>query len=153
MECNGCTLCCRVLPIPWMNKPPGVWCKHCDIGVGCKIWDDPVTDECKTFVCAYNQIENAPIELRPDKCKVIFEKVDNSIFLGTMHPHYLKAYKRKVIQEQIKIFSKRGFSIVFSSFTKEKPVIFPARGKKASEVWASLRTQVKEKHDSTIIHN
>ena len=153
MECDGCTLCCMVLPVPWMNKEAGDWCVNCDVGVGCSIFGDSITDECRKFQCAYNQIDNAPIELRPDKCKVIFEKVDDSLFLGTMHPEYNEAYKDKIIQRELMTFFDRGFSVVINSFTIEHPVIYPAKNKTMAEVWSSLQKQSKEHCDSAIIHN
>jgi len=146
MKCDGCTLCCMVLPVPWLDKPAGVWCEHCIIGVGCGLWNNGIPDECKTFVCAYNQLENASVELRPDNCKIIFEKVDDTMFLGTMHPQRNEAYKKKIIQEELVTFYKRGFSVVINSFTVDKPMIFPAKGKRASEVWESLVIQSKERN-------
>jgi hypothetical protein len=142
-----------VLPVPWKDSPAGKWCKHCAIGVGCKLWDNGIPDDCKSFVCAYNQVDNISPDLRPDRCKIIFEKVDNTMLLGTMHPHYNEAYKEKIIQNEIGIFLKRGFSVVISSFTIKKPIIFAVHGRKASDVWSSLRTQSKERYDSASVHN
>jgi hypothetical protein len=143
-------MCCLVLPVPWLNKPPGVWCPNCDIGVGCKIWDSilitgGLPEECKEFTCVYNQVD-CSLDLRPDKCKIIFEKVDDSLFLGTMHPHYNEAYKKRIVQKEIMTLLKRGFSVVVNSFTIEKPIIFAAKGQHASEVWSSLQAQSKERH-------
>ena len=146
MECDGCTLCCMVLPAPWMSSKAGEWCEHCIIGVGCGLWDNGMPEDCKSFTCAYNQLENASVELRPDKCKIIFEKVDNTMFLGTMHPYYNEAYKSKIIQKELMTFYNRGFSVVINSFTIDKAIIFPARGRKTAEVWASLLAQSKERN-------
>lgn len=145
MECDGCTLCCMVLPVPWMDSKAGEWCPHCDIGVGCKLWDNGVPEDCKAFTCAYLQV-NADPALRPDRCKVIFEKVDNTMFLGTMHPHYNGAYKKKAVKREIQTMLKKGFSVVMNSYTNAKPLIFPARGKRAKDVWLSLRAQSKERY-------
>jgi len=145
MECDGCTLCCMVFPIPWLDKKAGEWCPHCDIGVGCKVWDNGVSEECKKFVCAYNQVNASP-DMRPDRCKVIFEKVDKTMFLGTMHPHYNDAYKKKAIQREIKAMLKKGFSVVLNSYTIDKPIIIAGRDRRAKDVWLSLRAQSKERY-------
>jgi len=145
MECDGCTLCCEVLDAHWMNSPAGEWCKHCAAGEGCKIWDDGVPDDCRNFQCVYNELDNLPIELRPDRCKIIFENVDGSIVLGTMHPEYNEAYKNRVIQNQVGLLLRKGISVVFSSSTIEKSLVFPANGRHISEVWATLRVRWKEK--------
>ncbi len=51
-ECGTCTLCCKVYALPELEKPPGVWCKHCAPGKGCKIHDAP-PDPCRLFNCLW----------------------------------------------------------------------------------------------------
>lgn len=140
MDCGGCTLCCLVLPVPWFDKKPGVLCKNCEAGVGCKIWDSS-PDECKKFSCAYNQMPKAAIDLRPDKCNVVFERLDKNIMLGTMHPNHNGAYKSPIIQGQTQRFLVDGFSVVFNSFTLNKPIIFTAEGKTKMEVYEDLKEE------------
>lgn len=50
--CNDCTLCCKVLSITELNKPQSKWCDHCNIGKGCKIYDERPA-ECRHFYCGY----------------------------------------------------------------------------------------------------
>jgi len=148
-------MCCLILPIKWINKEAGEWCVHCDIGNGCRVFGNGLPDECAVFICAYNQVNCDPA-LRPDRCKVIFEKVNDDIFLGTMHPRYNESYKKKIVEGQIKAFLKKGISVVINSFTLEKPLIFPASGKKSSVVWLNLQAvweEKQEKYGSPIIHN
>ena len=53
-HCGTCTACCRVFAIPALNKPAGQWCQHCDIGVGCKIYNSrPQT--CVEYECLWLQ--------------------------------------------------------------------------------------------------
>jgi len=151
MNCDGCTLCCELLNVPWMDSPAGELCKHCN-GSGCEIYDTAPKD-CLNFRCAYNQIDNAPIELRPDNCKIIFEKVDDNIFLGTMHPDYNESYKTEIMQKELLTFLERGFSVIIDSLTIKNPVVYPAKGKKASEVWSEYQARVKERYGSPDIYN
>lgn len=144
-ECGRCTLCCELLPVPWMDSPADDSCKECDVGVGCKIWNNGVSNDCRNFQCIYNELDNLPIELRPDRCKIIFENVDGSIFLGTMHPNYNEAYKDKIIENQVKIILKKGISIVFTSSTIKKSLVFPSQGRQILDVWLSLLEKWKEK--------
>jgi len=145
-------MCCMVLPVTSINKKASEWCKFCKIGVGCDIHETEIPEECKNFECAYYQVNINP-DLRPDKCKIIFEKVDNSIFLGTIHPHYNEAYKSNIIQKEIQVFLKSGFSVVFSSFTTDYSVIYNTNNREASEVWSTLKLLWKKRNDNTIIHN
>ena len=108
MECDGCTLCCKLLNIPWMDSPAGEYCRECEPGVGCKIYDNAPKD-CLDFYCAYNQVEKVSKNLRPDKCGVIFERFDDIMF-GTIDPE--KNQLSKDIVGQIEFFILEGFSIV-----------------------------------------
>ena len=50
--CGACTLCCKLLGIEEVDSPQGQWCRHCDIGRGCKIYDQRPTP-CRDFHCGY----------------------------------------------------------------------------------------------------
>ena len=39
-KCEDCNLCCKLPEIPSINKKSYSWCKSCDIGIGCKIYDN-----------------------------------------------------------------------------------------------------------------
>lgn len=57
-SCEGCTMCCKLLRIEALDKPSFEWCPQCDIGVGCKIYEERPS-ECRVFHCGYvtqNQI-------------------------------------------------------------------------------------------------
>jgi hypothetical protein len=46
-SCGDCSLCCKVMPVPEIEKPANEWCKHCRPGNGgCSI------HEIKPAVCA-----------------------------------------------------------------------------------------------------
>ncbi len=50
--CGGCTACCHVLPVRELAKPANVTCTHCDVGHGCRIYNDrpPI---CRIFICTW----------------------------------------------------------------------------------------------------
>ena len=50
-ECGTCILCCK-LPYIKDFKPQYQWCKSCDVGVGCKIYEKS-PKLCKDFYCLY----------------------------------------------------------------------------------------------------
>ena len=47
-------MCCKVYPIPILNKQEGKWCAHCAIGSGCRIHEDR-PEQCRSFVCLWLQ--------------------------------------------------------------------------------------------------
>ena len=84
--CGGCTYCCKVMAVTELDKPPGRWCQHCDIGVGCKAYADR-PEGCRAFECFWLQSGNfppgqelyvMPEEMRPDKIKVVFGGTQNA---------------------------------------------------------------------------
>ena len=66
-KCGDCNLCCKLPNIhtPKNFKKDYTWCKHCEIGVGCKIYSDR-PKMCKDFVCAW-LLGLTPEELKPNK--------------------------------------------------------------------------------------
>src|SRR5690348_13326370 len=68
--CGTCTMCCKVFDIPSLAKPEGKWCKHCDIGKGCRIYDTR-PDQCRQFVCLWLQDPTLPPEWKPETSKLV----------------------------------------------------------------------------------
>ena len=130
MNCDGCTLCCKLIDVPWMDSPPGNQCKECIPGVGCKLWDT-CPDNCKAYECSYRQVDRCSIELRPDNIKMIFEKISDRIFLGINDPDYKITKKAKL---QIMSFVKQGFSVVVSNYKEKNPKLFLAKDHNANQI-------------------
>ena len=71
-ECGDCNLCCK---LPYMDsgfweksnthvfKGEYEWCKHCEIGVGCKIYSKRPS-ACRDFYCLY---QAGMTDLKPNK--------------------------------------------------------------------------------------
>jgi hypothetical protein len=67
---DGCTLCCKLLGIAELGKPKGVWCGHCDIGVGCRIYAMR-PPSCGEFHCGFLTLGTLKEAWRPSKCKIV----------------------------------------------------------------------------------
>src|SRR3989338_10003396 len=67
--CGGCTACCKTHYIEKFDKPAGVWCSSCAIGVGCRIYGAH-PDECASFKCLW-LLGEFPESHRPDKLKIV----------------------------------------------------------------------------------
>jgi len=52
-SCGDCTLCCKLPPVASLKKESYEWCKHCEIGAGCKIYKDRPLD-CQAFECFWH---------------------------------------------------------------------------------------------------
>lgn len=136
MNCDGCTMCCKLLNISWMDSPQGELCKECDEGKGCKIYDT-APKKCLEYSCAYNQIKKASTDLRPDNCNVIFEKITDDIFIGTIDPKEKRL--QEVVKDQINSFLQEGFSVVLFNQRLDTPFIHPVQGVTANEVWTAIQ--------------
>lgn len=107
-KCGECSLCCDIPVIKELKKEAYKLCSHyCG---KCSIYDVRPT-ECRNFDCPYIQMEKVHIDLRPDKCGVMFEMLSDNIFLGTLHPDLEFT---DVAKKQINSFMKQGYSVVFS---------------------------------------
>jgi hypothetical protein len=119
-HCGSCTACCRVFDIPQLSKPAGKWCQHCDIGKGCKIYDDR-PKPCVEFECLYfqsqkreNPSERLPLSLRPDNCKVVFAPSTNEEVLAALTmPGSPTAWRRSDVRNLIdKIVKHNNMAVV-----------------------------------------
>src|SRR5437764_7420674 len=53
--CGACTLCCNIMPIAELDKPPGKWCRFCQPGAaagGCSIYEQR-PGASRDFTCAW----------------------------------------------------------------------------------------------------
>jgi uncharacterized protein len=108
--CGDCTMCCKLPAAPDLNKPPGVWCQHCDKGKACRIYDDR-PQGCRDFYCLWKVMPDFPEELRPDRCKVIWQMTeDGSAAVATTE--YPKALNATPQERLVRQFLRLGISVV-----------------------------------------
>ncbi len=116
--CGSCVACCRVFNIPELKKPAGVWCKSCNVGVGCKIYEQRPT-MCRQFECLWLQSRNRPDirehisdELRPDRCKVVFHPTtDPDVMAATTMPGSPDSWRRKPVMKLINRMVACGYRV------------------------------------------
>jgi len=145
MKCDGCTLCCKLLSVPWMCSPPGEMCKDVIEGEGCAIFDS-VPVKCLKYRCAYHQMDNAGIELRPDKCGVIFEKLTEDIFIALSDDTDVLL---NIVKRQIDSLTREGFSVALCKVNKI-PIIYLCKGKKEEDIFLILKEKY---HDRSELHS
>ena len=90
-------------------------CSFCD--KGCTIHDD-APESCKEFECAYYQ-GGENIELRPDKCHVIFEKMSDTLFIGTLDARFEIT---EIAKGQIRSFLRQGYTVRLGASDFRKPI-------------------------------
>lgn len=81
--CGACTLCCKLLDIQETASPHGEWCRECDIGVGCRVYEERPA-ECRHFNCGYLAWSRAGEHWYPAHSKMIIV-LDNDGSRLTIH--------------------------------------------------------------------
>jgi hypothetical protein len=107
---------------------------------GCKIYGKH-PQVCKDFRCAFLQ-GGTEIELRPDKCGVMFFKKSDQIFCGTLVPGVPVTDMAK---RQIASFKEQGYSVVMLK-RGEKPHIELAEGHNDAEIYKEYVNTVINGH-------
>jgi hypothetical protein len=68
-SCGECSACCKTHGVIEINKMPNVWCTHCKVGKGCKIYKKR-PESCQRFKCSWLSGIGDDSE-RPDKVRVV----------------------------------------------------------------------------------
>ena len=68
--CGGCTLCCKVMEVPEIDKPAGAWCPSCKVGEGCGIYATR-PGNCRTFACGFLHDPGLDERWRPSNARFL----------------------------------------------------------------------------------
>src|SRR5687767_4771453 len=71
-SCAGCTMCCKLLSVQSLNKPRQKWSNHCNIGVGCRIYESKPR-ECSVFHCQYLLNKELTEAWKPAHCRIVLD--------------------------------------------------------------------------------
>jgi len=97
-KCEDCNLCCKLPEIPSINKKSYSWCKSCDIGIGCKIYDNK-PKKCNEFSCAY--LENFT-DLKPNMVGFIIFPQNEMSYEHKVFTVYCEEFKLQNFIKNIK---------------------------------------------------
>ena len=67
--CGDCCLCCKLMGVKELQKPPDKWCDLVQIGRGCSIYETR-PESCKKFDCLW-VLGLLPEELSPRKTRAV----------------------------------------------------------------------------------
>ena len=140
-DCGSCTACCRVFAIPQIEKQAGDWCQHCDVGVGCKIYETR-PKICVDFACLWLQSRaqpdarlHMPDALRPDRCKVVFSPATDPTIMGaTTMPGAPDAWTRKPVQNFIRTLIGMGLRVVVGQPNSTEKIMLDRGGMRRVEM-------------------
>ena len=95
-------MCCKIMGIPELDKPPWAWCKHCNIGVGCKIYEDR-PKVCRNFYCRYLLHDQLGEHWKPSVSKIVltFDTPSRTLAIR-VDPSRIHAWRREPYYTEIK---------------------------------------------------
>ena len=103
-SCGTCSLCCKVMVVPEINKPAGQWCRHFAKGVGCTI-HDARPHACSHFQCYWSISEVLGEEWRPDRAKFVLWSDNEWRLIVEVDPSTPSAWKREPFYSSLKTWS------------------------------------------------
>lgn len=108
-SCGTCSLCCKVGPVPELDKPAGQWCPHCVPGSGCAVHPDRPRS-CRQFFCAWRLDPNLGPEWKPEVCRfVLSAEPVHQVLTVMVDPGMPLAWKREPYYARLKQFSGAAF--------------------------------------------
>ena len=93
-NCDGCTMCCKLLSVAELDKAPGTWCALCDAKAGCNAYAQRPT-ECRDFYCGYLLDPALDERWKPSHCKLVVTREEQ---LGETLIHNDPARPRRLAQ-------------------------------------------------------
>ena len=106
-ECGECTACCYAFAVDAIGKEQHTKCPHAN--AGCDIYENR-PDVCRKYLCAWVTQPKVHIDLRPDKCGIIFTKIGDNVMLIEQ----LRS-PTPVGRQQILEFRKQGYEIKYAA--------------------------------------
>lgn len=120
--CGSCRMCCKLMTVKDhpVDKRDGQWCEFCDKAKGCTIYETR-PETCRAFKCAWLESQELgpdgalPLELRPDKSKVIFAaSTDPYVIMAYVDPGFKGAWQAHNVMALINVFLNRRVRVCVS---------------------------------------
>jgi hypothetical protein len=107
-RCGSCTLCCKVMYVPQIDKKRDSWCRHCTTGKGCGIYEERPS-ACREFHCYWLMNDKLGPEWKPSEAKfVIAAELGGSrisIYVDAQRPD---AWRREPFLKTFHAWSEMG---------------------------------------------
>jgi hypothetical protein len=127
-QCGDCSLCCKVLGIPELDKPKDSWCPNFLAGTGCRIYADRPRS-CHNFVCRWLSDPMMGPEWKPSLCKMVVDSKP-SLFVVHADPAVSRPWRAEPYFSVLKRLSAQGLTkgtIVLVIERRRSIVILPDR--------------------------
>lgn len=107
-SCGGCGMCCKLMGVEALAKPPHAWCGHFRKGAGCAIYVDRPT-ACADFACYWLKSEGLGEEWRPDRARFILHREDQGRrMVVEVDPASPEAWRKAPYHATLRAWAARG---------------------------------------------
>jgi hypothetical protein len=153
-ECGTCMLCCKVMAIDEIQKPPGAWCPNCARGQGCKIYDTRPA-ECRSFYCHWMLEKGLPAEWKPERAKFALVVNPEGHITAFVDPGVPAAWRNAPYLETLRRWSLEGTRakparIVMVRIGSRGIVILPDREVDVGTIGPNYAIQLDGRPDGSI---
>jgi hypothetical protein len=127
-QCGDCSLCCKVLGIPELDKPKDQWCPNFLAGTGCRIYTDR-PPSCRDFVCRWLTDPAMGPEWKPNVCKLVIDSRPG-LFVVHVDPAVTRPWGAEPYLSALKRLSAQGLTkgvVVMAIERRRTIVILPDR--------------------------
>ena len=107
-QCGDCSLCCKLLGIPELNKPKDTWCPNFAAGIGCRIYADR-PPSCHNFICRWLAAPDMGPEWKPSVCKMVVDSKP-SLFVVHVDPAIAQPWRAEPYFSVLKRLSAQGLT-------------------------------------------
>lgn len=136
-NCGSCTLCCKLLAVPVIDKPRGQWCQHCTPGKGCNIYRDR-PGVCRDWNCGWQIWQWLGEEWYPLESKIVINPnlsldPDHSAIDFHVDPADPDRWRRREYLSQLRLLAHGGlegeirFRVIINIDGVPKWIVLPDR--------------------------
>jgi len=127
-QCGDCSLCCKLLGIPELNKPKDEWCPNFAAGIGCRIYADR-PPSCRDFTCRWLADPTMGPEWKPSICKMVLDAKPRLLVVHA-DPAVTRPWRAEPYFSVLKRLAAQGLTkgtMVMAIERRRTIVILPAR--------------------------
>ena len=154
-SCGACRLCCRIFPLPVLDKPAEVWCRHSG-AAGCAIHGPRTPEICRQYNCYWREHDAWPDAWRPDRVGIVATEagsvtVDNHMLpVVLLHEDLAECHTGgDAAREMLAYFVRRGVAVMVIRGPEARIEFDRERwpGISADDIEAALRYELSQDAD------
>lgn len=159
-QCGACQLCCRLLPVPPLDKKAGQRCTHQKFGKGCAVYrTSRMPRECGVWTCRWLVNDDTADLSRPDRSHYVIDVmpdfitvIDNEsgekrhvqVVQVWCDPKHRDAHRDPALRAYLFRQGERGIAAIIRFDSRDAIIVIPPQLAHDSQ-WHEANTGIKEK--------